>query len=82
MDVVLPNGKTLCLACEFSRMDGWRITDTATGFLAQNKYLPNKTELNKYIKDENFLKALERITSQESYKNAEIELNNYKILYG
>lgn len=78
LDVVLPNGKTLSLACEFYRGDGWYITDTATGFLAQNKNLPNKTELNKYIKGENFLKVLERITSSEYYQKSEAELTEYK----
>ena len=78
LKVVLPNGKVLHLACEFYRGDGWYITDTATGFLAQNKNIPNKTELKKYIKDENFLKALERITNTEYYKKSEVELTEYK----
>ena len=78
LKVVLPNGKVLRFACEFYCGDGWYITDTATGLLAQNKNLPNKTELKKYIKDENYLQVLERITNTEDYKKSEVELTEYK----
>ena len=78
LDLVLPNGKFLNCACEFYRGVGWYITDMATGILVQNKYLPNKTELDKYIKDENLLKSLEIITNTEHYKKCESELTKYK----
>lgn len=75
--VVLHNGKVLRLVCEFYRGRGWYITEAATGLLVQ-KNLKNKTELNKYIKDENFLKEAEEITNTEFYKKQVAELNEYK----
>lgn len=76
--VVLPNGKVLHCICEFYRGRGWYITDVKTGLLVQTKNIKNKTELNKYIKDENFLKVLERTTNTEFYKKQVAELNEYK----
>ena len=75
LDVVLPNGKVLHFACEFYRGDGWYITDRETGLLSQNKHIPNKNELTKYLKDENFLKALSRIMDSGYYQKQKDELS-------
>lgn len=78
LDLFLPNGNVFNCACEFNRGIGWNITDMATGFFVCNKYLPDKTELDKYIKDENLLKSLEIITNTEYYKKCVSELTEYK----
>lgn len=77
LDVSLPNGKTLHLVCEFIRGDGWRITDRETGLLAQNKYIRNKEELTKYIKDRVFLSFFSRITNSEYYEKQRDELRQF-----
>lgn len=77
LDVSLLNGKTIHLVCEFIRGDGWYITDRKTGLLSQNKHIPNKKELTKYLKDENLLEALSRIMDTEYYQKQKDELTEF-----
>lgn len=77
LDLILQNGKVFHFACEFYRGDGWYITDRETGLLSQNKHIPNKNELTKYIKDESFLKALSRIIDSEYYQKQKDELTEF-----
>ena len=77
LDVVLPNGKVFCFACVFYRGDGLYITDRETGLLSQNKHIPNKNELTKYLKDESFLKVLSRIIDSEYYQKQKDELSSF-----
>ena len=77
LDLELPNGKIMHLACEFYRGDGWKITDRDTGMLAQNKYIPSKKVLTEYIKDKGFLTAFARITSTEYYNKQKDELKQF-----
>ena len=78
MKVALPNGITLILACEYSRLDGWHVTDTASGNTAQHRYIPNKKELKEYYKSKEMLDALARISVSKSYMDSVEELNKYR----
>ena len=73
--LVLPDKKIFRIVCEFYRGDGWYITDRDTGMLAQNKHIPNKRELRKYINDDNFLNVLSRIADSEYYQKQKDELS-------
>ena len=77
LDVELPNGKIMHLACEFYRGDGWRITDRDTRMVTQNKHMPSKKVLTEYIKDKGFLTAFERTQNTEYYKKQKDELKQF-----
>ena len=78
LNVTLPCGTVLELACEFKRDKGWKATDTATGYIAQNKRIDNKNALANYYTDIDILKALSRQTKQEYYQKAKADLEEYK----
>lgn len=78
MTVALTNGIILILACEYSRMDGWHITDTASGYGAQNTYIPNRNELKRYVNSQQYLDALARIAVSKSYEDSVEELRQYR----
>lgn len=78
LTIKLPNGTALKCACEFIRGEGWKITDTASGILAQGEKIPNKKALEEYRKDSNYLQALARATNTESYKKSAKELTEYQ----
>ena len=77
LDVSLLNGKTLHLVCEFIRGDGWKITDSETGLLAQTKGIPTKKQLMEYVKDKDLLVAFSRITNTEYYARQKDELTEF-----
>lgn len=78
MTVALPNGIILILACEYSRMDGWHITDTASGYVAQNCYIPNRKKLKEYYESPETLNALARISVSKDYEDSVESLKNYR----
>ena len=78
LSIKLPGGNVIKCACEFSRSDGWRITDTATGFLAQQTYIPNKKALAKYIENADYLAAFARIINSDWYKKSVLDLEAYQ----
>lgn len=78
LKIVLPCGTVLKLACEFKRGDGWNVTDTATGYIAQHKQIRNKNELAEYYKDMAILTALSRQIKQEYYQKAKADLEKYQ----
>lgn len=78
LTIELPCGAVLNLACEFKRGDGWKVTDTATGYLAQNKPIRNKEGLAEYYKDVSLLKAFSRTIKQNYYQKAKSDLQEYQ----
>ena len=75
LDVDLPNGKTLHLACEFYRDTGWILTDRDSGLITQNDELLNRKQLTKYISVAT--PYYSKITDTEFYKVQKDELNQF-----
>lgn len=75
LDVELPSGKTLHLACEFRRGTGWILTDRDTGLLAQHDEIPSRRQISEYISA--VTPTYSRITETEYYKIQKDELNQF-----
>lgn len=78
LNIKLPDGNVIKCACEYTRLDGWRITDITTGFLAQHTYIPNKKALGEYLKNPSYTEALTRIVNSDSYKKSALDLEAYQ----
>lgn len=78
LKVNLPSGAVINCACEFVRGDGWRVTDTSTGFLMQNRQLANKKDRDGYFKNPTILEVFERNLTRDYYKQAQQKLQEYQ----
>jgi hypothetical protein len=78
LSIKLPDGSVFKCACEFYKGDGWKITDTATGILAQSEHIPNKKALAEYSKSTDYIQALSRIITTDSYKQSKRALEEYQ----
>lgn len=78
LNIKLPDGSAFKCACEFYKGDGWKITDIATGILAQSERIPSKKALAEYSKSTDYTQALSRIITTDSYKQSKRALEEYQ----
>lgn len=77
LKIHLPSGEIVSCACEFVRGDGWRVTDTSTGYLVQNRRIINKKDRDGYFKNQTILEVIERQLNADYYKRAQQNLQEY-----
>lgn len=79
--IKLPCGNVLICACEYEYLNGyrsWRVTDTASGLLMQNKVLKNKKERDEYFSNPDILEFFSKQLNATYYKNAVADLEEYE----
>lgn len=76
LTIELSDRKLIC-ACECFKPDGWKITDTASGLIAQKGEIKTLKALTEYIKSPEYIEALNRTVNTEFYKKSALEMAEY-----